>query len=280
MAEGQLVTARAASMLPRSLSEARGIAVLIAESRLFGCKTEAEAFSLMLLADAEGLHPAAAARDYHIIDGKPSLKADAMLARYMAAGGKIEWLRRESECCSATFTHPSSGSFTVTWDKERATLAGFWGKATWKKHPIQMLSARVISEGVRASFPGVVSGVYTPEEVQDFDDGGRITVAPDRVPASDPVAGHAEKAPDATKAASREMYAELQKGLRSCSDAAELTAWGAANKARINKLPADWCREIKDEYGKEKAAFLALEEAELAKENGQIIEGEYEDAEQ
>lgn len=73
--------ARQAHMLPANLGEASRIAEYIAESGLFGCKTKEQAFALMLLADAEGLHPAAAARDYHIIDGKPSLKADAMLAR-------------------------------------------------------------------------------------------------------------------------------------------------------------------------------------------------------
>lgn len=161
--------ARQAHMLPQNFEEATRMATAIAQSGLFGCKTTAEAFALMLLADAEGLHPAAAARDYHIIEGKPSLKADAMLARYLGAGGKIEWLKREAECVSARFSHPSSGSVEITWDRARATTAGFWGKKNWQKHPTQMLSARVISEGVRASFPGVVSGVYTPEEVQDFE---------------------------------------------------------------------------------------------------------------
>jgi hypothetical protein len=32
-----------------------------------------------------------------------------------------------------------------------------------------MLRARVISEGVRATFPAVLNGMYTPEEVQEFD---------------------------------------------------------------------------------------------------------------
>jgi hypothetical protein len=32
-----------------------------------------------------------------------------------------------------------------------------------------MLRARVVSEGIRLADPGVVAGLYTPEEVQDFD---------------------------------------------------------------------------------------------------------------
>ena len=42
------------------------------------------------------------------------------------------------------------------------------GKDNYKKFPRQMLRARVISEGVRAVYPGVLQGMYTPEEVQAF----------------------------------------------------------------------------------------------------------------
>lgn len=281
MADGNYLPAvRTHTMLPRDLSEARGIAKLIAESRLFGCKNEAEAFSLMLLADAEGLHPASAARDYHIIEGKPSLKADAMLARYMAAGGKVKWVAREPENVSAEFSHPSSGSVTITWNKERAITAGLWGKRNWKSHPIQMLSARVISEGVRASFPGVVSGLYTPEEVQDFDNrrepqqaqqaqqrhepepaiegeviDGEIVDENDAPPAE-------EAQPRGTKSNSRDLYARLQKGIRECQSRAELVRFGEEFKADFKKLPEDWYREIKAEYAKELDAFIQLEKSE------------------
>jgi hypothetical protein len=52
---------------------------------------------------------------------------------------------------------------------ERANAAGLTGKATWRQYPDQMLSARVVAEGVRAVFPACLNGVYLAEEVQDFD---------------------------------------------------------------------------------------------------------------
>jgi hypothetical protein len=52
---------------------------------------------------------------------------------------------------------------------ERANAAGLTGKSTWKQYPDQMLSARVVAEGVRAVFPACLNGVYLAEEVQDFD---------------------------------------------------------------------------------------------------------------
>lgn len=273
--------AREAHMLPANLGEASRIAEYIADSGLFGCKTKEQAFALMLLADAEGLHPAAAARDYHIVDGKPSLKADAMLARYMGAGGKIKWLERSDTKVAAEFMHPSSGSVTITWDQARAVTAGLWGKKNWKLHPQQMLSARVISEGVRASFPGVVSGVYTPEEVADFDDTPTPRRQPEPAtteatfepahavasdaPPKDQQAVGAEAAPPSaptqtmSKADSRAEFSALQEGIRTCNSTRELKEWGKLNAPRAKLLPDDWRANINKQYAE---MFDGLEYAE------------------
>jgi hypothetical protein len=52
---------------------------------------------------------------------------------------------------------------------EQAKRAGLATKDVWKQYPRAMLRARVVSEGIRTIFPGVLGGLYTPEEVQDFD---------------------------------------------------------------------------------------------------------------
>jgi hypothetical protein len=144
------------------------MAQAIAESKLFGIQTPAQALALGLLCQAEGRHPAEAARDYHIINGKPSLKSEAMLARFQQAGGKVDWHEYTHETVSGTFTHPQGGSLKVSWTMQDATRAGLTGNPTWKKFPRQMLKARCISEAVRGIFPGVLSGLYAPEEVGEF----------------------------------------------------------------------------------------------------------------
>ena len=151
------------------VSDIEKMATAIANSKLFGIQTAEQAMSLMLVAQAEGLHPATAARDYHIVQGRPTLKADAMLARYLASGGKVEWHDHTDAKVAATFSHPAGGSLKIEWDMERAKKAGLGGKDMWTKYPRQMLRARVISEGVRATNPSVAIGIYTPEEVQDFE---------------------------------------------------------------------------------------------------------------
>ena len=162
------------------------MAQAVSASKLFGITNPEQALALMLVAQAEGLHPATAARDYHIIQGRPSLKADAMLARYLASGGKVEWLSHTDAKVEATFSHPAGGSLTIAWDLARAKTAGLGGKDMWTKYPRQMLRARVISEGIRATNPAVCVGVYTPEEVQDMEPEKRQRKEKDITPPKEP----------------------------------------------------------------------------------------------
>ncbi|MGA1081260.1 MAG: hypothetical protein ACO3WK_12955 [Steroidobacteraceae bacterium] len=145
------------------------MAVSVARSGLFGVKNPDQAMALMLIAQAEGLHPAIAARDYHIINGRPALRADAMLARFQNAGGKVEWGEYTDTKVSGKFSHPSGGSVDIVWTTKMAQDAGLTKNPTWRSYPRQMLRARCISEGIRTVFPGVVVGTYTPEEVQDME---------------------------------------------------------------------------------------------------------------
>jgi hypothetical protein len=140
----------------------------VAKSRMFGMDAS-QAFTLMLLCQAKGLHPIQAVERYHVIQGRPAMKADAILADFQARGGVVDWRTSTDTECEAVFAHPScpkgfASRFTIA-DAKRAKLAG---KDNWANYPAAMLRARVISQGVRACLPGVVSGIYTQEEVQDF----------------------------------------------------------------------------------------------------------------
>ena len=151
-----------------TVDQIQTMANAVVKSQLFGMKTVEQATALMLIAQAEGYHPALAARDYHIIQGRPTLKAETMMARFQQQGGKVDWKILTDEEVTATFSHPSGGSATITWTFDQAKRAGLTGKDNWKNYPRAMLRARVVSEGIRTVFPGVVLGVYTPEEVQDI----------------------------------------------------------------------------------------------------------------
>ena len=150
------------------LQDITQMAEVAAGSKMFGFKNPQEAMAIMLLCQAENLHPAVAMRDYHVIQGRPALKADAMLARFQQAGGSVQWKDYTDEKVTGVFSHPSGGSLEVSWSLAQAKSIGIANKDNWKNYPRAMLRARCVSEGIRSVYPGCVVGVYTPEEIQDF----------------------------------------------------------------------------------------------------------------
>lgn len=155
------------------------MAVTVAKSGLFGMKTPEQALALMALAQSEGIHPMTAVRDYHIIQGRPSLKADTMLARFQQAGGVVKWLCLTDLKCEAEFSHPvhSPSPVKIDWTIERAKKAGLASKEVWIGYARAMLRSRTISEGVRTTLPGVIQGIYTPEELVSLDPDGTAPVS-------------------------------------------------------------------------------------------------------
>lgn len=239
-----IVSASASTPSPTpslGLGELERLARAIAASGLFGVRTTEQAIALMAIAQAEGMHPALAARDYHIIDGRPALRADAMLARFQRAGGRVKWEAMTADKCAAVFIHPTAcpDGVRVEWTMEDARRAGLATRQNWQRYPRAMLRARVISEGIRACYPDPVVGVYTPEEVVDIvaDERGDVVV--------DSPVDSAESALDEWLAAVesaesvealREIY---QRGLEALRDAESRKRFIAAVKSRKAALEAD-----------------------------------------
>lgn len=151
------------------MPEIRVMAKSAASSKMFSAKAEEQIFTLMLIAQSENIHPIKALMAYDVINGQPALKASEALARYMDAGGKIEWVKSDKESAKARFTHPSSGSFEYEYTVEDATDAGLINKDNWKKNLKAMLRARCTSAGIRMSYPRCLNNMYLSEEVQDFE---------------------------------------------------------------------------------------------------------------
>lgn len=210
------------------------MAAVIAQSGLFGVKSQVQALALMLIAQSEGLHPATAARDYNVIQGRPALKADAMLAKFQSAGGKVEWIEYTEKRCEAAFSHQQGGKVTVSWTLEMARAAGLTDKNIWKQYPRAMLRARVISEGIRTVYPAVLCGLYTPEEVRDMVDvdGPAETIGPNMPQQPAPPAIEQEE-PAAYDFAGAEFI------INSIDDDAELAQWLAQERIKNNWRKVD-----------------------------------------
>jgi hypothetical protein len=125
--------------------------------------------AVMIVAQAENKHPGTVVQEYDIIQGRPALKSQAILARFQQAGGKVEYITYTDDKVEMTFSHPAGGSLTLAWTMKQAASIGLASKDNWKKYPRAMLKARVVSEGVRAVYPACILGHYAVEEVMDFD---------------------------------------------------------------------------------------------------------------
>lgn len=154
-----------------SFEQVEKLAKAMSASRLFpSAQTPENALALMLLCQSEGIHPAQAVRRFHVIKGTVAMRADAMLAEFQARGGKVQWLKSDKNEARAVFEHASGGKFEYAYTIEDAKQAGLVRPDSgWSKFPAAMLRARCISGAIRMVLPGVVCGVYTPEEVMDFD---------------------------------------------------------------------------------------------------------------
>jgi hypothetical protein len=149
-------------------TDLKQMAVHTAASQLFGLQNQDQAIALMLLCQAEGLHPAVAMRDYHIIKNKPCLKSDALATRFLNAGGSYKFIEYSDTIVTCEFTYKNQ-SLKVSWDIDRARKAGLVREdSQWIKQPRVMLKARVLAEGIRAVCPSVLGGMITKEEAEDI----------------------------------------------------------------------------------------------------------------
>jgi hypothetical protein len=156
------------------VSSLERIAAIVAKSGMGGFKTPEQATVAMLLALAEGIPLGRIIHEYHVINGRLSLRSECMLARFQKAGGTVEYLVHNDTEVGVIASHPRGGSLTVTWTIERARKAGLTSNPTWAKHPAAMLTARAIAEAVRAVYPACLSGIIAEEEAEEVGTEGQF----------------------------------------------------------------------------------------------------------
>jgi hypothetical protein len=160
---------------------------MIAGSGMFGCTKTEQGMVLAMQCLAEGKPPLELAKTYHIIEGKLTMRADAMLGRYLTSGGKVKWTERSDKRVAATWICDGNEVEIVVTIEEMTKNGVALGnngklKTNWQRFPRQMLTARNVSEAVRLLMPQIVSGIYTPEEVSDFSNSDRQIMPAQVVP--------------------------------------------------------------------------------------------------
>jgi hypothetical protein len=122
-----------------------------------------------------GLAPLQAMQNIAVINGKPSVWGDALIAMVQASPvceDIEEWIEGEGTpnpvaICIAKRKgrKPVTAKFSV----DDARRAGLWGKqGPWTQYPQRMLKMRARGFALRDAFPDVLKGMITAEEAQDY----------------------------------------------------------------------------------------------------------------
>lgn len=139
------------------------------QSGMLGVKSPGAGAVLALSCMCEGITPLEHKRTYHIISGNVTMRSDAMLAEFRKAGGKFKWLDIGENGIAIIHLEFGGNEIDSKYTMEMAEQAKLVKDGGgWTKNPANMLRARAISEGVRMIAPEIVSGFYTPEEVEDI----------------------------------------------------------------------------------------------------------------
>lgn len=115
-----------------------------------------------------GIGPMQALRSIHMVDGKPTMAADFMLARAIDRGVRLTWLRADAKAAIVRLERAGFAPYTQSFTIEEARDAGLAAKDNWRKYPAAMLRARCISAAMRAFCPDVLGpGVYVEGEIEE-----------------------------------------------------------------------------------------------------------------
>ncbi len=126
-----------------------------------------------------GMKPMTSLQNIMIVNNKPSIYGDAMLAVCMAFPDFIDCIETyDSEKQEASCTVKRKGREPVTraFNKKMAEAAKLWGKVSstgmpspWVTNPERMLQFRARGFALRDMFPDVLKGMPTVEEMRDVE---------------------------------------------------------------------------------------------------------------
>ena len=153
-----------------------------------------------------GLPPMQALQAIAVINGKPSLWGDGLMALVQASSvcedvqETMEDEGTPNPVAVCVAKRKNRSPVVVRFSVEDARRAGLWGKqGPWQAYPKRMMQMRARGFALRDAFPDVLKGLITAEEAQDYPDEAKpaIDITPPRNPLdritsspSEPVGNH------------------------------------------------------------------------------------------
>lgn len=163
-----------AAFEPENLDQALALATRLAESNLLPKalqKRPSDVLVVMMMGRDLGLTSMQSIRQVHVIDGRPSMSAEMMVALCLQRPDVCEFFSLvESTDAKATYktkrkgAEPVSMSYTI----EQAAKAKLTGKQNWQNHTAAMLRARASSSLARVVYPDLTNGIISEDESDEI----------------------------------------------------------------------------------------------------------------
>ncbi len=179
------------SLTPSSLAEAMEFAGMMSKSSIVPKDYQNNPGNILVAIQwgmEIGLQPLQSMQSIAVINGRPSIWGDAMLA-LVRSSGLLESINEEVTDSKAVCTIKRRGEQEVVreFSMQDAKQAGLSGKqGPWAQYPKRMLQMRARAFALRDVFPDVLRGVHVAEEAQDLSerDMGAADVVNEAPPAS------------------------------------------------------------------------------------------------
>lgn len=162
-------------LTPSNLKEAMEYATIIANSAMVPKTYQGKAGDILVAVQmgAElGLKPIQALQNIAVINGKPSVYGDALLALVQAHSSFEdikEWYDEKTNTAFCRVKRRNQTEHTVSFSIEDAKKAGLWGKdGPWTQYPKRMMQMRARGFALRDKFADALRGLITVEEAQDY----------------------------------------------------------------------------------------------------------------
>lgn len=162
-------------LTPSNLKEAMEYATIIANSAMVPKTYQGKAGDILVAVQmgAElGLKPIQALQNIAVINGKPSVYGDALLALVQAHSSFEdikEWYDEKTNTAFCRVKRKNQTEHTVSFSIEDAKKAGLWGKGgPWTQYPKRMMQMRARGFALRDKFADALGGLITVEEAQDY----------------------------------------------------------------------------------------------------------------
>lgn len=257
------------AIVPASFEEAWRVAGALAASGLTpkDISTQEKVLAVIMAGAEIGMAPFQALQSFAVINGRPALWGDGMLATVRRHSVTVkETLEGDGEKAVATCVvhRPDTGEeITRTFSVDDAKAAGLWKKAgPWTTYPKRMLQMRARAWALRDGCADMLRGMKMAEEVQDYevlaseavDEFGQPietrqvekVLNPDTGKMIDPYCANQLRKPGGKW----ETMVDKMHGFKDAGDLDGLKAWFSSDEIAedLAKWPRTWREAMEQEY--------------------------------